>query len=234
MGSARSVFNLAAPDEAAPDERKECRALYSTNPDHLIPSKPSPTNAGRVGGRQHREAQVRWDDEAMATYDKADLQRVSPGVRRSARSQRTGKQRGAWAIRGGTTCRPCLTELVRRHETSNGAFRGADDRLMPTARATPSPPPVPTSPRVASEPTGSTKPSLAASRNCAKRNNNWSKRRRRVPSSNTTRRGSAPRSPTPAHLTDTGHLYSWFRPAMTPTGNTLGSAGGGADSRSNS
>jgi hypothetical protein len=39
MGSARSVFNLAEPDE-----RRECRALHSTNPDHLIPSKPSPTN----------------------------------------------------------------------------------------------------------------------------------------------------------------------------------------------
>ena len=39
MGSARSVFNLAARDE-----RRECRALHSTNPDHLIPSKPSPTN----------------------------------------------------------------------------------------------------------------------------------------------------------------------------------------------
>jgi hypothetical protein len=33
------VFNLAAPDE-----RRECRALQSTNPDHLIPSKPSPMN----------------------------------------------------------------------------------------------------------------------------------------------------------------------------------------------
>jgi hypothetical protein len=39
MGSARSVFNLAAPDE-----RRECRAPHSTNPDHLIPSKPSPMN----------------------------------------------------------------------------------------------------------------------------------------------------------------------------------------------
>jgi hypothetical protein len=39
MGSPRSVFNLAAPDE-----RRECRALHSTNPDHLVPSAPSPTN----------------------------------------------------------------------------------------------------------------------------------------------------------------------------------------------
>lgn len=39
MGSARSVFNLAAPDE-----RRECRALHSTNPDHLVPSAPSPRN----------------------------------------------------------------------------------------------------------------------------------------------------------------------------------------------
>jgi hypothetical protein len=37
-------------------------------------------------------------------------------------------------------------DLARRHETSNGAFRGGDDRLMPTARATLSPPPVETPP----------------------------------------------------------------------------------------
>jgi hypothetical protein len=30
-------------------------------------------------------------------------------------------------------------KLASRHETSNGAFRGGDDRLMPTARRTPSP-----------------------------------------------------------------------------------------------
>ena len=28
----------------AVQRRRECRALHSTNPDHLIPSKPSPTN----------------------------------------------------------------------------------------------------------------------------------------------------------------------------------------------
>ena len=39
MGSARSVFSLAAPEE-----RRECRVLRSTNPDHLVPSTPSPTN----------------------------------------------------------------------------------------------------------------------------------------------------------------------------------------------
>jgi hypothetical protein len=39
FGGARSVFNLAAPDE-----RRECGTLHSTNPDHLISSKPSPTN----------------------------------------------------------------------------------------------------------------------------------------------------------------------------------------------
>jgi hypothetical protein len=37
-------------------------------------------------------------------------------------------------------------DLARSHETSNGAFRGGDDRLMPTARRVPSPPPVETSP----------------------------------------------------------------------------------------
>jgi hypothetical protein len=37
-------------------------------------------------------------------------------------------------------------DLARRHETSNGTFRVGDDRLMPTARATPSPSPVETSP----------------------------------------------------------------------------------------
>lgn len=37
-------------------------------------------------------------------------------------------------------------DLARRHETSNGTFRGAHDRLMPTARATPSPPPMQTPP----------------------------------------------------------------------------------------
>ncbi len=39
MGSARSVFSLAALDE-----RRECYVPRTTNPDHLIPSKPSPTN----------------------------------------------------------------------------------------------------------------------------------------------------------------------------------------------
>ena len=37
-------------------------------------------------------------------------------------------------------------DLARHHETSNGAFNGGEDRLMPTARATPSPPPVETPP----------------------------------------------------------------------------------------
>ena len=36
----------------------------------------------------------------MTTYDKADLQRFSPGVKCSARSQRIGKQCNALAIRG--------------------------------------------------------------------------------------------------------------------------------------
>ena len=35
-------------------------------------------------------------------------------------------------------------DLARRHEASNGAFRGGDDRLMPTARRVPSPLPVKT------------------------------------------------------------------------------------------
>ena len=39
MGSARSVFNLAAPGE-----RRECYVHRTTNPDHLGPSAPSPTN----------------------------------------------------------------------------------------------------------------------------------------------------------------------------------------------
>jgi hypothetical protein len=37
-------------------------------------------------------------------------------------------------------------DLARRHETSNGAFRGGDDRLMPTARRVPGPPAVETPP----------------------------------------------------------------------------------------
>jgi hypothetical protein len=39
MGSARSVFSLAAPGE-----RRECYVLGATNPGHLVPSVPSPTN----------------------------------------------------------------------------------------------------------------------------------------------------------------------------------------------
>lgn len=39
MGSARSVFSLAALDE-----RRDCRVIRTTNPDHLVPSAPSPTN----------------------------------------------------------------------------------------------------------------------------------------------------------------------------------------------
>ena len=41
----------------------------------------------------------------MPTYEKADLQRFSPGVKCSARSQRTGKQCNAWAVRGANVCR---------------------------------------------------------------------------------------------------------------------------------
>jgi hypothetical protein len=37
-------------------------------------------------------------------------------------------------------------DLARRHEATDGAFRGGDDRLMPTAQATPSPPPMETPP----------------------------------------------------------------------------------------
>ena len=39
MGSASSVFSLAALDK-----RRECHVIRSTNPDHLVPSAPSPTN----------------------------------------------------------------------------------------------------------------------------------------------------------------------------------------------
>lgn len=37
-------------------------------------------------------------------------------------------------------------DIARRHEATNGEFGGGEDRLMPTARATPSPPPVKTPP----------------------------------------------------------------------------------------
>ena len=40
----------------------------------------------------------------MTTYDKADLQRFSPGVRCSARSVRTGEQCKRWASRGAQVC----------------------------------------------------------------------------------------------------------------------------------
>ncbi|HME78733.1 MAG TPA: hypothetical protein VKI00_24695 [Mycobacterium sp.] len=39
MGSARSVFSLVALDE-----QRDCHVTRTTNPDHLIPRKPSPTN----------------------------------------------------------------------------------------------------------------------------------------------------------------------------------------------
>ena len=39
MGSARSVFSLAALDE-----RRDCRVTRTTNPDHLLPNGPAPTN----------------------------------------------------------------------------------------------------------------------------------------------------------------------------------------------
>src|SRR5271155_4474430 len=39
MGSARSVFSLAALDG-----RRDCRVIRTTNPEHLLPSGPSPTN----------------------------------------------------------------------------------------------------------------------------------------------------------------------------------------------
>ena len=45
MGSARSVFHLAAPGE-----RTACYSLRSTNPDHLIPSAPSPIRMRRPCG----------------------------------------------------------------------------------------------------------------------------------------------------------------------------------------
>jgi hypothetical protein len=39
MGSARSVFSLAALDE-----RRDCRVIRTTNPEHLISRAPAPTN----------------------------------------------------------------------------------------------------------------------------------------------------------------------------------------------
>jgi hypothetical protein len=39
MGSARSVFSLAVPGE-----RSECHVIRTTNPDHLVPHPPAPTN----------------------------------------------------------------------------------------------------------------------------------------------------------------------------------------------
>lgn len=40
----------------------------------------------------------------MTTHEKADLQRLSPGVQCSARSVTTGQRCKRWAIRGGTVC----------------------------------------------------------------------------------------------------------------------------------
>ena len=55
MGSARSVFSLAAPGE-----RRDCYVLRSTNPNHLVPRAPSPTSMlplriadQYVAGRKH-------------------------------------------------------------------------------------------------------------------------------------------------------------------------------------
>jgi hypothetical protein len=39
LGGARSVFNLATPDQ-----KRACYVFRSTNSDHLVPSVPSPTN----------------------------------------------------------------------------------------------------------------------------------------------------------------------------------------------
>jgi hypothetical protein len=39
MGSAGSVFSLAALDE-----QRDCRVIRTTNPEHLAPGRPSPTN----------------------------------------------------------------------------------------------------------------------------------------------------------------------------------------------
>jgi hypothetical protein len=43
FGGARSVFSLAAPDE-----RRECYVHRATNPDHLVPCAPYPTNGPPV------------------------------------------------------------------------------------------------------------------------------------------------------------------------------------------
>jgi hypothetical protein len=44
------------------------------------------------------------DHGGVPTYEKAYLQRFSPGVRCSARSQRTGRQCRRWAAPGSNVC----------------------------------------------------------------------------------------------------------------------------------
>ncbi len=63
MGGAGSVFNLATLEE-----RRECRVLRSTNPDHLVPSAPSPTNvsplriaARHAAGRPRARRRIQLD-----------------------------------------------------------------------------------------------------------------------------------------------------------------------------
>lgn len=66
MGSARSVFNLAALDE-----RRKCSVIRTTNPEHLIPRGPTPTNAPplridgqyAMGRRRPPETRARGRDD---------------------------------------------------------------------------------------------------------------------------------------------------------------------------
>jgi hypothetical protein len=64
MGSASCVFSLGAPES-----RRECSVIRTTNPDHLVPSKPSPTNVPPLRVAARYAAGIRKDQRPDGKRD---------------------------------------------------------------------------------------------------------------------------------------------------------------------
>jgi hypothetical protein len=133
-----------APSYAATTWGPYYEALHPPRRVHWIVNwKAVPTWIDQATNLWHRRQELRRAYEAAHGSDQAKWPVQHPGVLLNSRAACLGcnwfLERGYY---GGDGVFQQPVDLARRHETSNGAFHGGDDRLMPTARRAPSPAPV--------------------------------------------------------------------------------------------
>ncbi len=143
-----SVPLTRAPSYAASTWGPYYEALHPPGRVHWIVNwKVVPKWIDHAANLWHRRQELRRAYETVHGSDPAKWPVQHPGVLLGFHAACLGcnwfLERGYY---GGDGVFQQPVDLARRHEASNGAFRGGDDRLMPAARRVPGPPPVETPP----------------------------------------------------------------------------------------